>query len=165
VMICFSFCGPARSGPVCVFTTRACDSIAQCSRRATRARESIGRRGAARPVLRAGAKREARSATVRGLEVLTVDADVVAEPGDTAADHAVGEIRKWPARAIDQLEPPGRPGAHLEAGKLGVGVELLHLAEDVGLDPTQELERGAYAVDEDGVERGEGPEEVHAEAS
>src|SRR5262249_27177304 len=111
-----------------------------------------------------GAEREAGSAPIGGVEVVPVTAGAVAEPGDAAPDHALWDVGQRPARTIDQLEIPRR-GMPLEARKLGIGVELLHLAVDVGFDSRQQLDGRLHAVDEDGVEHGERPEEVRAVAS
>src|SRR5262245_24632342 len=112
-----------------------------------------------------GAEREAGGASVGGVEVLALDVDVVAEPGDAATDHALGEVRERTPRAVRHLEVPRSLVVHFEARELGIGIELLHLAVDDGFDPRQQLEGGCDAVDEHGVERREGPEEVGAEAS
>src|SRR5262245_34034670 len=120
---------------------------------------------ATRPANGHGAQREARRATVGGVEVLAVDVDSVAEPRDAAADHTLREVRERAARAVDHLETSRRPAARLEAWKLGVRVELLHLTVDVGVDPPEQLEGGFDALDEHRVERGERPEEMGAEAS
>jgi hypothetical protein len=55
-------------------------------------------------------------------------------PNHAPPDQAIREIRQRAARAVDHLETPRCPAAYLEAGELGLGIALLHLTVDVGLD-------------------------------